>query len=82
MINVDIYVPAMEQTYNFNLDEESEITFLIDEISELICKKEHSRLCGAKEHFIMGSADRRINFNPQYSLKDYSIKNGDTLILV
>ena len=82
MINVDVYVPAMEQTYTFNLDEESEIAFLIDEIPELISKKQHSRLCGTKKYFIMGSADQRINFNPQYSLKDYSIKNGDTLILV
>ena len=82
MINVDVYVPAMDRKYNFNLDEEASIAFLIDEISELICKKEHSAVDGVKDMFIMGSMDRKINFNSVSSLKDYSIKNGDTLILV
>lgn len=82
MINVDVYVPAMDQTYNFNLDEESNITFLIDEIVELICKKEHSLLDGMKQQLLMGSVDRKINFSPQCCLRNYSIKNGDTLILV
>ena len=82
MINVDVYVPAMDRTYNFNLDEDSQISFLIDEISELICKKEHSELDGDKDCFIMGSLDHQINFNSQYTLKSYSIKNGDTLIIV
>ncbi len=82
MINVDICVPALDRTYNFNLDEEADIVFLIDEIAELICKKEHSQLDGKKDYFVMGSLDRGINFNSKYSLNDYSIKNGDTLILV
>ena len=63
MINVDVYVPAMDRTYNFNLDEEAKIAFLIDEISELICKKEHSLVDGAKDMFLMGSVDKKMNFN-------------------
>lgn len=82
LINVDVYVPAMDRTYNFNLDEEASILMLMDEISELICKKEHSSVDGAKELFIMGSLDKKVNFDSKCSLKDYSIKNGDTLILV
>jgi len=82
LINVDVYVPAMDRNYNFNLDEEASIKFLIDEISELICKKEHSSVDGSKEMFVMGSADKKINFNSNHSLKDYSVKNGDSLILV
>ena len=82
MINVDVFVPAMDRTYNFNLDEEATIVLLIDEISELICKKEHSTVNGSKELFFLGSMDKKINFNSDFSLKDYSIKNGDTLILV
>ena len=53
MINVDVYVPAMDRNYNFNLDEEASIKFLIDEISELICKKEHSSVDGSKKMFVM-----------------------------
>lgn len=82
MINVDVYVPALDRVYNFNLDEESRIAVLMEEISELICQKEHSALAGNKDMFIMGSVDKQINFNPRSSLKSYSVKNGEKLILV
>ena len=32
MINVDVFVPAMDRIYNFNLDEEATINALIAEI--------------------------------------------------
>lgn len=82
MINVDVYVPSLDRMYNFNLDEESRISVLIEEISELICQKEHSTLDGEKNRFIMGSVDKKMNFNPRSSLREYSIKNGEKLILV
>lgn len=82
MINVDVYVPSLDRVYNFNLDEDSKISVLIEEISELICKKEHSSLDGTKEDFIMGSIDEGRNFYSRYSLKEYGIKNGEKLILV
>ena len=36
MILVDVYVPSMDRVYNFNLDEDSSIQVIIDEISDLI----------------------------------------------
>lgn len=82
MINVDVYVPAMDRVYNFNLDEDAGISVLIEEISELICRKEHSSLDGEKERFVMGSLDEGKNFDPICSLREYSVKNGAKLILV
>lgn len=82
MVIVDVYVPALDRTYNFNLDEDSRIAVLIEEIAELICKKEHSSLDGVKERFVMGSVTEKKNFKPDCSLREYSVKNGDRLILV
>lgn len=82
MILVDVYVPSMDRVYNFNLDEDSSIQVIIDEISDLICKKEHSTLEGEQERFVMGSIDQCINFLPTCSLREYQIHNGDRLILV
>ncbi len=82
MINVDIYVPAVDKTYNFNLDEEAEVAALMEELAELICKKEGAEQAPAAKSLVMGSLDQGINFDSGYSLKNYSIKNGDTLILV
>lgn len=81
MIIVDVYVPAMDRVYNFSLDEESKISVLIEEISELICKKERSVLDGTKERFIMGSVEKGSNFRSDFSLREYGVKNGDKLIL-
>ena len=82
LINVDVYVPALNRTYNFNLEEDAQISHLIREISELICRKEQSTLDGDPGQLMMGSVERKINFSAQHSLQDYSVKNGDTLILV
>lgn len=82
MIIVDVYIPSLDRTYNFNLDEDAKIRVLIEEISELICKKEHSSLDGARERFILGVFGKQICFHSEYSLREYSIKNGDKLILV
>ena len=59
MITVDVYIPAMDRIYNFNLDEESPIQVLVEEISELICKKEHSSLDGERA-FLPGRRQSRV----------------------
>lgn len=82
MINVDVYVPSVDKTYNFNLDEEVAIHCLLEELTELICKKEGSQQGPSRQQLVMGSMDRGINFCTEDCLRQYSVKNGDTLILV
>jgi len=82
MILTSIYVPSMDRDYDFNLDENVKVSVLIEEISELICKKEYSVLDGELERFVMGSVDRQVNFQPQYTLKELDVKNGERLILL
>lgn len=40
MIAVDVYVPYLDQTYDFSLDETAPIASLIDELATMICSKE------------------------------------------
>ena len=40
MILVDVYVPVMDEIYDFYLDEDVEIGLLIPQIAESICQKE------------------------------------------
>lgn len=82
MILVGIYVPSMDRDYDFNLDENARVSVLVEEISELICKKEHSALSGKLNRFVMGSIDRQINFQPYYTLRELNVKNGERLILL
>lgn len=82
MIIVDVFVPSLDHTYNLNIDEETKIGILIEEMSELICKKNHSDLSGEIGRFALGSVDKKICFDPKKTLQNYSIKNGEKLILV
>ncbi len=39
MILVDTYVPIMEETFDFSVDEHATISEVIAELSEIICQK-------------------------------------------
>ncbi len=41
MILVDLEAASMGRTYNFQLDEQVKIATLMEEITEMICQKEH-----------------------------------------
>ena len=45
MILVDIYVPSIGNTYDFQLDEEVPVGNVIEEISEMIGQKEAAKYC-------------------------------------
>ena len=82
MINVDVFVPAMNQKYNCNVDEETKISILIEELAELISKKERTDFLGDKSLLSLCGMDQSLIFDVENELKDYSVKNGETLILV
>ena len=39
MILVDVFVPSMNNNYEFQLDENTKLDVLIEEITEIICQK-------------------------------------------
>ena len=82
MINVDVFVPAINQTYNCKVDEEAKISLLVEELTELISKKERNTMKGDTEALVLGSVDQATIFEINHSLREYNIKNGETLILV
>ena len=44
MILVDITVPALDNTYDFRLDEDATVAEIMDEVVSMICQKEMSHL--------------------------------------
>lgn len=82
MILVDIYVPGVNRTYDFNLDEYAEIELLIEEISGLICQKEQCALKGNVKELLLVSRRLKTVLSPQLSLSYYEIAQGDRLLLV
>ena len=82
MILVDIYVPAVDQIYNFNLCEDIVISAIINEIVGMIYQKEQTALYGSQEDLNLYSIrDKRI-LPRDNTLSDCNIMTGGSLMLV
>lgn len=82
MILVDIYVPSIGNTYDFQLDEEVPVGNVIEEISEMIGQKEHCQIVGDMTKLMLCTAkDKQILYR-DYTLAECHIVTGDSLILV
>ena len=82
MLLVDIYVPSVDKTYNFSLNENVEIGSLITEITEMIEKNEKSEFSGDKNKLFLYDKNRKEALSLSNTLYDYYITTGSQLILV
>lgn len=81
MILIDVYVPAVEQTYDFSIDENCKISSLLGELQEMIASKEHRTIVNVNE-LALCSIEQRRRLNHSTTLADNNIKTGTKLILV
>ena len=82
MILVDIFVPSVDKTYDFQLNEEIEIHTVLEEISEMIGQKEHSRITGRVDQLLLRNYRTGSILSTNITLKEAGIVNGDKLLLV
>lgn len=82
MILVDIYIVSIDKTYDFNLDEDTPINILIDEIGEMVSQKEKLILEGKSEDFYLCSKKDGVALPKQSTLKKCNIRTGDYLFMV
>lgn len=82
MILVDIYIPAVDETYDFMLEENVETDKIIDEITEMITKKMKG---GSTEHtseFLLYSMATERMLERRKSLQQNGVQDGTKLMLV
>lgn len=82
MILVDIYVPAVGNVYDFQLDEDEKISAIVEEIGELIGQKEHCRIVGDISGLMLCSSENKRILPKNLSLSESGIQNGSSLFLV
>ncbi|MCM1539161.1 MAG: glutamyl-tRNA amidotransferase [bacterium] len=82
MIVVDVAVPAIEQVYDFALDENTEISLVIEEIAGMISQKEHCVLCGNGEELLLCTYGAKAVLDRHITLKESGIVSGSRLLLV
>lgn len=81
MITVDVYVPYLGSTYDFNLDESVPISSLIIEIASLICLKERWPMPAFPNNLVLFSITQMHMLANTSSLYQEKIKAGQHLVL-
>ncbi len=82
MILVEIIVPSVDSTYDFQLDEDAMIYNVIGEISEMISQKEHCNIVGDFERLMLCSLKDRQILSVNKTLRECGVVTGDSLELV
>ncbi|MCD7884782.1 MAG: EsaB/YukD family protein [Lachnospiraceae bacterium] len=82
MILTDIYIPSMDQSFDFQLDETVPVSSLIIEIAEMIGNKVKSGKQYRAEDFLLCSMDQEVILKKTETLASCGIKNGSRLMLV
>ncbi|MDE6434713.1 MAG: hypothetical protein K2L07_10865 [Lachnospiraceae bacterium] len=82
MILVDVYIPSLDATFDFRLDETAKVVNVVQEISEMMCKKYKTELNQKSEEFFLCSAEQGTILNGDSTLEDNGIVNGCRLFMV
>lgn len=82
MIMVDVYVPAVDREYDFCLDQNVEISLLIEKISEMVAYKEHSRIVGSVGDLMLCDRENGRILQGGKTLHACRIQTGSKLMLV
>lgn len=82
MILVDVYAPAVDQTYDFLLDENADLSAIVLELTEMIARKTGSEKPGNAGDFVMYHAGMESPLSMSKTLFENGVRDGDRLILV
>ncbi len=82
MIMVEIWIPVLDKRYDFRLDQHTQILFLLEDLSEIICQKEQCSLKGDWKDFMLCHSQTERKLPLECTLAECGIKVGDSLFLV
>ncbi len=82
MILVDVYVPAMDDNYDFMVDENVAVGQIVTEIGGMISKKVKETLLEQDADFQLYSMNTRTLLNSGQSLYMNNVTDGCRLLLV
>lgn len=82
MILVDVYVPSIDQEYDFNLDDKTLVETIVAEIGEMIGQKEHCNIVGNFENLMLCDRDKNTILPKKGTLEECAVVTGSRLLLV
>ena len=82
MIMVDIYMPAIDESFDFMLDENADLDVVILAVSEMIARKTRSEIKPGDDGFVLYYVDRKVPLAADRTLYESGVRDGDRLIMV
>jgi len=82
MILTDVYVPALQETFDFELDENMPVGVITREIAQILACKTGTSLKTGEDAFLLGSFEKQDILDGALTLKECGIKNGSRLLFV
>ena len=82
MILTDIYIPSVDEVFDFELDEHAQIQQIIKEIIEMIAKRTKSVSIGHEEDFLLYNMSKKTALREDTTLSLCGVVNGDRLMLI
>ena len=82
MIIVNVDVPILGQTLDFQMDENIPIYEVQEEIVDIICRKNSCELIAEEQRLLLWDAERSILLQREKSGSENGLRSGSHLILV
>lgn len=82
MIMADVYVPSVDKTWDFMLDENAQISIVVSEIAEQVSERLGLDPPDSSAGFSLYSADTEFCLPDAGTLAACGIKSGSRLLLV
>lgn len=82
MINVDIYIPALDEVKDFELDETVVVSQILNEMREILTKQEREELGQQTDGLLLCLPKEERVLPTHLTLQMCGVKHGDRLMLV
>ena len=82
MVLVDVYIPSVDETYDFMLEETAETEKIMLEIYEMVAKRMNSSTAEGIENFLLYHMTTGKLLERGRTLAESGVKDGSKLMLV
>ena len=82
MILVDVFVPAIDQVYNFSLDENARVGAIVAELIEMVEQREQTSFVGKRDAVTLIDKGSERALPKEATLRDCRVVTGSTLLLI
>lgn len=82
MILVNVFFQELNRDYDFKVDRDAKISKVVDEIVGMIGQTEHIQLGKNPGLFLLCKRDEQCVLQPETTLAQNGVGNGDTLLLI